>query len=475
MVDIRNIEARKVRPKIGLLPAGHLIYWSQFPGLKEMALNMYHEFRKLLKKVGDVIAPDLVDTLEKSQQAGRFFRDQDIDILFVIPLGYNTGMTMIPCVTLLREDLPIRILNVHADRSYDYKSADTTIYLYHEGPCCVPEYSAGLVSIGRKFKVITGPTSSDRVWKEITTDSMGAAAASAFKETNVGIIGDTYIGMVDVPTDEHRILHATGKLILRPEVEEIEEAFNAVTEKELKDMCAQFREMYDVDKTVTDEHMTFSAQAAIAYDKVIHKYDIGPFGYYWWGAKELITQLRSQSALAVSRLASMGRPGVTEGDLKTAMAMKIMDFLGAGGMFVEYFALDFDENFLLLGHDGPANFNVSEGRPVLQHLEVQHGKTGHGLGIDFDVKMGTATLLNMSQFDAGETFKLIYTVGEIVPGDILSIGNPNCRFKIAKPIPEFFNEWCQQGPVHHSSLGIGDISAEIEAFGEAMKFKVVGM
>ena len=47
--------------------------------------------------------------------------------------------------------MPIRILNTHVDSSYDFKSADTTVYLYHEGPCCIPEYAAGLMSIGKNF------------------------------------------------------------------------------------------------------------------------------------------------------------------------------------------------------------------------------------------------------------------------------------------------------------------------------------
>jgi len=169
----------------------------------------------------------------------------------------------------------------------------------------------------------------------------------------------------------------------------------------------------------------------------------------------------------------MGRPGVTEGDLKTAMAMKILDLLGAGGMFVEFFAIDYDGEFLLMGHDGPTNISMSEGKPRVQHLEVQHGKTGHGLGIDFDIVTGPATLLNLSQFDAGETFKLVYTVGEIVPGEILNIGNPNCRITIGQPLHTFFDAWCQQGPAHHFALGIGDHSEEIETFAEAMKFKTV--
>ena len=464
--DFKN---RLAKPKIGLLATGHLIYWDQFPGLKDMCMNMYRELIAQLEKIGDVVSPGLVDTKEKSENAGAYFKKEEIDIILVCPLGYTTGMVLLPCVKQL--DVPIRILNTHIDSSYDLKNADTTEYLYHEGPCCIPEYAAGLMSIQKKFRVRTGPFSAQRFWEEVTADCNGAAAARAFRSMNMAIIGDTYTGMVDMPTDEHRWLRATGNLIIRPEVEEIEEAYHRVTAEQLNDMYRQLRELYEVDASVTDEHMKVSAQLAVAYEEVITRHNIDAFGYYWWGQKELTTQLRAQSTLAVSRLAAMGRPGVTEGDLRTAMAMKIFDLLGAGGMFVEFFAIDYDEDFILLGHDGPSNINMSEGRPKLQHLDVHHGKTGHGLGIDFEVTKGTATLLNLSQFDAGDTFKLVYTVGEIVPGDILNIGNPNCRVKIKQAIHEFFDSWCQQGPSHHIAIGLGDRSKEIEAFAEVMKFK----
>ena len=279
--------------------------------------------------------------------------------------------------------------------------------------------------------------------------------------------------MSDMPIDEHRLIRTTGKMLKQPEVEEIENAFHRVSEKQLEDMYRQFRSLYDVDKTVTNEHMRFAAQAAIAYDEVVTKHDIFAFGYYWWGEREIITQLRSQSNLAVSRLAALGRPGVTEGDVKSAMAMKIMDLFGAGGMFVEFFSMDFDENFILMGHDGPSNINMAHGKPRLQHLKVHHGKSGHGLGIDFDMKEGPVTLLNLTQFDAGETFKLIYSVGEIIAGPILNIGNPNCRVRIQKPIHDFMDEWCQQGPSHHIAIGYGDRTNELEIFAESMKFTLV--
>ncbi len=466
-----DLKARMPRPRIGLLPTGHFYYWDQFPGLKEMGQRMYARLREHLEQIGDIVTPDLVDTMEKARQAGEFFRKQDPDILLVFPFGYAPGMCVLPAVE--KVDVPLRLLNSHEDGSYDYQNADTAVYLHHEGPCCIPEYAAGLVNMGKKFKVRSGSFGSERLWEEVRADCQGAAAARLFRSMNVGLIGETYTNMVDMPVDEHRLLRATGRMLIRPEVEEIEEACHRVTPDQLQDMCRQFRRMYDVDQTVTDDHMEFSARLAVAYDEVICKHDISAFGYYWWGEKELVTQMRSQSALAVSRLAALGRPGVTEGDVKTAMAMKILDLLGAGGMFVEFFAVDFDEDFVLMGHDGPANISVCQGRPRLQHLDTHHGKSGHGLGIDFDVKQGPVTLLNLSQFDAGETFKLVYTPAEVVPGETLNIGNPNCRVRLHRPIHEFFDQWCQQGPAHHIALGIGNHAQQLETFAEAMEFRAV--
>ena len=88
---------------------------------------------------------------------------------------------------------------------------------------------------------------------------------------------------------------------------------------------------------------------------------------------------------------------------------------------------------------------------------------GHGLGIDFEVPEGVVTLLNLTQFQAGDTFKLIYSVGEVIPGPILNIGNPNCRVRVSRPMHEFIDAGCQQGPSHHIALGSKYPPAEPEA------------
>ena len=463
-------EAPALRPRIGLLPTGLRLYWEQFPGLRERGLGMCATLRRHLEEIGEVFGPELVDTAADATAAGAYFREHPVDLLLIFPLGYTTGMCVVPAIADLR--VPLRLLNAHEDAGYDYKAADTAQYLHHEGVCCIPEYAGALVSLGRTFKVRTGHFGEPRLWAELRADCLGAAAARAFKALNFGVIGNTYTQMVDMPFDEHRLLRATGRLLKRPEVEEIEEAFGRATAAQVASMCSEFRNMYEVDPTVTDEHLELSARIAVAFDEVIGRHALDAFGFYWWGEKERLTQLRAQAALAASRLTARGCPGVTEGDVKTAMAMKILNLLGGGGMFVEFFSMDFRENFVMMGHDGPSNLAVAEGRPRLQHLEVHHGKTGHGLGLDFAMRQGPVTLLNLTQFEAGDTFKLICTEAEVMPGDTLRIGNPNCRVRLSRPIHEFMDAWCQQGPCHHTALGTGRQAAALEAFAEAMGFRL---
>ncbi len=461
------------RPKIGFLPTGHHRYWPQFPNLKNRALKMCERFEEMIKGYADIFSSGLVDTPEKAANAGKFFHDQNIDLILIFPLVYTPSINVAGAI--IDSALPLRILNAHEDTTRDYAKENTEDYLQHEGVCCIPEIAGMLARFGKEFHVRTGTLNNKRLHQELQADFMGAAAAKKFRNIHAGLIGQIYTGMTDMPIDEQRLLRVTGHLLVRPEVEEIIDACQKVTDDQLKDMYAQFRQLYEVDSTVTDEHMRFSAQIAVAFDTIIKRHNIDCFGFYWWGKKELVTQIRAQAGIAVSRLTAQGIAGVTEGDVKSAMAMKILNLLGGFGMFVEFFALDFAENFVLMGHDGPANVKMAKGKPRLTYLDIIHGKTGHGLGIDFDIEPGPVTLLNLSEHTSpsNNRFKLIYSVAKVIPGSVLNIGNPNCRIRLERPLHEFFERWCQQGPGHHIALGKGDLSTALESFAEAMQLEIV--
>ena len=130
------------------------MYFQQYPNLKEMGMSMYGKLLAHLEEYAEVVSPGLVDTYETAAKAAELLSQSDIDILLIFPFGYTTGMMIAP--TVKATNVPIRLINAHEDASYDYKNADTELYLHHEGACPIPEYSCTLVALKRQFQVITG-------------------------------------------------------------------------------------------------------------------------------------------------------------------------------------------------------------------------------------------------------------------------------------------------------------------------------
>jgi hypothetical protein len=63
-----------------------------------------------------------------------------------------------------------------------------------------------------------------------------------------------------------------------------------------------------------------------------------------------------------------------------------------GGSFTEYYAIDFIDDIVLMGHDGPGHAGIAEGKTKVRSLQVYHGKIGHGLSVEMRVKAGPVTL-----------------------------------------------------------------------------------
>lgn len=173
-----------------------------------------------------------------------------------------------------------------------------------------------------------------------------------------------------------------------------------------------------------------------------------------------------------SLLTARGIPASGEGDLKTCIAMLMMDRLNAGGSYTEFYAMDFNDDFILMGHDGPGHIAISDSRPVLHGLRLYHGKRGYGISVEFKVKTGPITILGVTQTADGR-LKLLAAEGESLPGDTLQIGNTNSRLKFAQDPATFMNHWCEAGPTHDCALGVGHQLGRIRKLSRLMGLELV--
>jgi L-arabinose isomerase len=212
---------------------------------------------------------------------------------------------------------------------------------------------------------------------------------------------------------------------------------------------------------------------AVGLDRLAADFKLGGLAYYYRGLEgNEYEKLAAGLILGNSLLTGRGIPASGEGDLKNCQAMKIMDLLGAGGSFTEFYAMDFDQDIVLMGHDGPFHLAIAEGKPVLRGLGLYHGKRGAGVSVEAHVKLGPVTILALTQTADGR-LKFLATQGESVAGPTMAIGNTNSRIRFDCGVTSFVNRWCSAGPTHHCALGVGHVLPVIRRIASLLNLPLV--
>ena len=467
------MEARKAqgKAKIGVFGIGLAAYWPQFEGLKERLEGYQKTVEQRLAGLGAaVVSAGLVDTAPAAQAAGDLFARENVDFIICYVGTYATSSQVLPAVQ--RRKAPVLVLNLQPSPALDYPNTDTGDWLAHCCACCVPEISNAFARSRVQFNVVSGllnPVSGaanryyERAWAEIGEWVQAANVTRELTYSRIGFLGHTYPGMLDMYSDFTMHHAQLGLHIEVLEIDDLQASVAAVTEAEVAAKLDEIKRAFDlaeagrdkISMPVTAEALEWSARVACGLDRLAARYNLNGLTYYYRGLDgNANEELGASLIVGNSLLTARGIPASGEGDLKTCIAMLLMDRLGAGGSFTEFYAMDFNEDFILMGHDGPGHIAISSEKPVLRGLGLFHGKRGYGLSVEFKVKTGPVTILGVTQTAEGR-LKLLAAEGESLPGPTMAIGNTNSRLKFSLDPAEFMNRWAEAGPTHHCALGVG--------------------
>jgi L-arabinose isomerase len=256
------------------------------------------------------------------------------------------------------------------------------------------------------------------------------------------------------------------------EVDELSGLRKEVTGAQIAEKRREFEDFFDIQPDCSVFELDRAARTAVALDRLAAIHDLGSMAYYYKGTGNAENEDTMGSViLGHSLLTARGIPVAGEYEIKNAQAMKIMDCFGVGGSFTEYYGVDFNEDIVLMGHDGPGHLKIVEGKTKVKPLQVYHGKTGAGLSVEMSVKHGPVTCLSV--VESRGTLKLLVAEGESVPGPVLEIGNTNSRYRFAGGVKKFMTAWNAEGPAHHCAIGVGHISSRLIRLGQLLKIDTV--
>ncbi len=462
--------------RVGLCGIGLDAYWPQFAGLRERLEGYVGQVAARLEQAGaSVVKLGLVDTPHKGREAGHACRRGDVDLLIVYVTTYALSSTVLPMVQLAR--VPVLVLNLQPAAAIDYdafnrlpdRTAMTAEWLAFCSACPVPEIANVLQRARIPFHQVTGVVGDDATWAEIDEWIDAAQVRKALESNRLGLMGHYYGGMLDIATDLTQVAITFGCHIEQLEVDELSALRAEVADQEIEDRIAAFREQFEVQTDCSDEELARAARTSVALDRLVDRHDLQSMAYYAMGSGVAANEdTISSIILGTSLLTARGIPVAGEYEVKNVLAMKIMDELGAGGSFTEYYALDLNLDHVLMGHDGPGHIAIAQSKTKVRPLTVYHGKVGRGLSVEMSVKHGPVTLLSVVE-DPDCGFKLLAAHGESVPGEILRIGNTNSHYRFPIGARGFVEAWNSHGPAHHCAVGIGHQAARLKKLADLLQ------
>jgi len=464
------------RLRVGLFGIGLDAYWPQFEGLREKLEGYLGVVDgKLRRPDVEVVNLGLIDTPERAAEAGHQFRRADVDLIFLHVTTYALSSTVLPVVR--RAKVPVIVLNLAPAPAIDYATFNrlgdrtkmTGEWLASCSACPVPEIANVFRRSRIGFYQITGMLQDDPAcWNEVDDWIDAARVAHVMEHNRLGVMGHYYGGMLDIYSDLTAQCAGFGGHVEILEVDELA-AFRAeVSDGEIAERVKLFHEAFDVQADCPQSELQRAARTSVALDRLVEAHRLGSMAYYYMGVGNAANEdAISSIILGTSLLTARHIPVAGELEIKNAQAMKIMDSFGVGGSFTEYYAMDFADDIVLMGHDGPGHIAIAQGKTKVRPLQVYHGKVGRGVSVEMSVRHGPVTLLSVVESGNG-LLKLLVAEGMSEAGPILQIGNTNSRYRFPIGCRRFVNDWNAHGPAHHCAVGIGHVATKLEKLGQLL-------
>jgi L-arabinose isomerase len=456
------------KPKIGLLTGGYFEYWKMYEGLREEVEKEMEGLAEKLKERLNVVWSGLADTLEKCDEAGRRFRQEDIDLLVICEGTYFPDYMPIQTMEHI-PDVPVLLLVTqpqdHVTLDMDYKDA-----IHHSfGVVGAVQLSGAFKKMNKKFEIIIGALNDESIYDKVLEYAEIVTVAKNLRFLNIGIIGHTFQGMYDLELDKTMLKSKIGANVFYIELEELISVWKDVEAKEGEEVAKQIMSQFVADGPKQND-VSKACRLGIAMEKLADKYKLHGLSHLCQHFIHVVTE--TTPCYANSRLIEKGIMVTCEGDIGNLVSMCILHQLtGDVAYHGEWGMFDVKENAMLFIHHGAGSPRLAKSSSDVNITPTgeRWGFTGEGTSFRYVGKPGPVTLSSLI-FDK-DGWKMLITGGEVIEVPCRPYWGEQFTIKVDRPVKEYLECLCREGVTHHAAMVYGDVRWKLEKLADLLQVR----
>lgn len=456
--------------KVGFMATGFFEYWRMYP--KTLKASVRTDMQVIADRLGqqcDLVCSDLVDSMDSADQAGRLFKDEQINLLILTECTYtpdyivNQTLGRIPEIPLL-----IYVSQPHGGVDLESNYEET---LRNSGMMSLVQLVAGLRKMGiyQHFEVVVGSIGDEEVYRQIDRYVQVVTIYNQLKSMTIGVVGHVFRGMFDFEYDKTMIKGKLGPHVMNIQISHLLDLWEETNpeEESVRTLVERVNSDYEV-KGLGPGDITNAARFAVALRKLVEKFRLDAIALL--GQHYVEAKTKTTSYLGVAELLNEGRVmAVTEGDVPGLIMMKIMRHLTKRTPFFgEWGEFDIFRNaMLIMGHGYLAPNEAKKGLPIrARPTPEQWGYEGHGFSFELTMNPGLATIGHIINDIHG--WRMLISGGEIMDINPLPCGECTVLVKLERPVKEYVEQLVKSGFPHHSIVVVGDVRHQLEQLADLM-------
>ncbi|TAH66464.1 MAG: hypothetical protein EWM47_10130 [Anaerolineaceae bacterium] len=454
------------KPVACFLPVTMKLFWQLYPQLERQTIELMDKVRKRLEEKFYIINCDLVGNEDEALSTINKIKHERFDLLVVWENGYVASAIPSIIIEQLRET-PIALLVTQRDKIIP-TDMDYARYMDSTATTSVMELGGVLARKKIPYETFIGHIDEIDVFDQLEQYAKAAQAFTGLKNLNIGRIGYSYPGMLDICVDDASVS------MLGPKVDcitllDVEEQLQSIRDEQVLTFMEDIKKECDYSR-INDDDFIKAARLYLALENIATQRGLKALCVHDYEFLSVVSKTVSEFALSYLE----NRHGISsgvEGDMPNCIsAFVARSFSGQSPMFVDWTMFDEEENAVFFQHNGKADPAIVNKATLSPSAEPFGGVEGDGVVFEAAGKAGDVTMISMIYREDG--WYIFAAQGEALDKDARPCRLNQMTVKVNKPVKEFLEEVCNLGVGHHLNVAYTHFVPEIKYLAKmaGMKF-----